>query len=91
MLRVSLAITLLFLLAGAANAQKKKSFANAAEEDKYYKLLSFEAPKGEVLEAGAIEMLPDGKVAIGTRRGEIWMIDYALDPDPKKVVLGVLA
>src|SRR5205823_4279637 len=36
-----------------------------------------------VLESGAIEMMPDGKVAVGTRRGEIWMIDHALVSDPK--------
>ena len=40
-------------------------------------------PKGEVLEAGAIEIMPDGKVAVGTRRGEIWMIDNAYADDPE--------
>src|SRR4051794_30395825 len=53
-------------------------------EDEYYKLLRFETPPGEVLEAGAIEVMPDGKVAVGTRRGEVWMIDNAYDPDPAK-------
>jgi hypothetical protein len=83
MLRISLAVSLSILLAGAASAQKNKGASVAADEDKYYKLLSFTPPAGEVLEGGAIEMMPDGKVAVGTRRGEIWMIDYALDPDPK--------
>ena len=52
-------------------------------EDDYYKLLRYETPKNEVLEAGAIEALPGGKIAVGTRRGEIWIIDNGLTDDPK--------
>ena len=69
------------LCAASAAAQgKKKSDA----EDEYYKILRFETPPGEVLEAGAIETLPDGKVAVGTRRGEVWLIENAFDADPAK-------
>jgi glucose/arabinose dehydrogenase len=85
----SLVVALAFLiLAAPADAQGKKKKpqpAVPAGEDDYYKLLRFEVPPGEVLEAGAIEIMSDGKVAVGTRRGEIWMIDNAYDPDPKKV------
>lgn len=56
----------------------------ATLEDEYYKLLCYEVPKGEVLEAGAIEALPGDRVAVGTRRGEIWIIDSALADDPKQ-------
>jgi glucose/arabinose dehydrogenase len=56
----------------------------AATEDDYYKILTFTPPPGEVLEAGAIEVMPDGKVAVGTRRGEVWMIDNAYANDPKE-------
>jgi hypothetical protein len=41
-------------------------------------------PPGEVLEAGAFEILPDGKVAVGTRRGEVWLIDNASSDNPKQ-------
>ena len=64
--------------------QGKKPPAKASAEDDYYKLLRFTPPPGEVLEAGAIEMMPDGKVAVGTRRGEIWLIENAFDEDPEK-------
>jgi glucose/arabinose dehydrogenase len=40
-------------------------------------------PPGAVIEAGGIEIMPDGNVAVGTRRGEIWMIDNAYATDPK--------
>ena len=69
-------------LALSAHAQKKGP-AKSQGEDDYYKLLRFEPPAGEVLEAGAIEILPDGKVALGTRRGEVWLIDNAYAADPK--------
>ncbi len=57
--------------------------AKPPTEDDYYKLLRFQTPKGVVMEAGALEVLPDGKIAVGTRRGEIWLIDNAYAPDPK--------
>jgi glucose/arabinose dehydrogenase len=80
--RVLLTLSLCLVLAATAGAQRKKP-TQAETEDEYYKLLRFETPPGEVLEAGAIEALPDGKVAIGTRRGEVWLIDNAYAPDPK--------
>src|SRR3982750_1456519 len=78
-----LTFLVLLVVAAPAFAQKPPKSALDNPEDEYYKLLRFEVPPGEVLEAGAIEIMPDGKVAVGTRRGEIWMIDYALDLDPK--------
>src|SRR5262245_37605216 len=68
--------------AGGAAAQGKRSKAD--EEDEYYKLLRFETPPGEVLEAGAIEPLPDSKVAVSTRRGEVWLTKNAYASDPKE-------
>jgi glucose/arabinose dehydrogenase len=64
--------------------QGGKAPAKLATEADFYQILTFTPPPGEVLEAGAIEVLPDGKVAVGTRRGEIWLIDNAYDKDPKK-------
>jgi glucose/arabinose dehydrogenase len=73
------------ILARSVLAQGKKNLpAKPAREEDFYKLIRFEVPKGEVLEAGAIEIMPDGMVAVGTRRGEIWVIDNAYNDDPKK-------
>jgi glucose/arabinose dehydrogenase len=70
---------------------KKKGSERVADEDEYYQLLRFDVPAGEVLEAGALEIMPDGKVAVGTRRGEIWMIDNAYADDPKQAKFGRFA
>jgi hypothetical protein len=83
MSKYALVIPALFALSVSAAAQGKRAPKPDPEEE-YYKLLRFEPPLGEVLEAGAIEALPDGKVAVGTRRGEVWLIDNAYAPDPKQ-------
>jgi hypothetical protein len=75
-----LALFSVALFCAPALAQAKK----APTEADYYKILTFQPPKGEVLECGALDMLPDGKLAVGTRRGEIWMVENAMTPDPKE-------
>jgi glucose/arabinose dehydrogenase len=72
------------LLSSSRSQAQGRRGVKVAETD-YYRLLTFEPPRGEVLEVGALELLPDGRMAVGTRRGEIWLIDDAYDPDPKKV------
>ncbi|MFO0881119.1 MAG: hypothetical protein U0840_27665 [Gemmataceae bacterium] len=89
-LRVMLALVLfaaIVALPAGLHGQGKKKNAKppATGEALYYKLLTFETPPGQVLEAGAIEILPGDRVAVGTRRGEVWIIDNAYDPDPEKV------
>src|SRR5215468_6845133 len=79
---VLLAVATMALPVAGQKGKKKK--ANAASEETYYKLLKFDAPEGAVLEGGALEVMPDGRVALGTRRGEIWMIENAYDPDPTR-------
>src|SRR5262245_51123041 len=81
--RFLVALVISLGLAVVASAQGKNASRTDAE-DEYYKLLRFETPPGEVLEAGAIEAMPDGKVAVGTRRGEVWLIDNAYASDPKE-------
>src|SRR5947207_1919642 len=59
---IALALALLILAAPAgAQGKKKPQPAGGDGEEEYYKLLRFEVPPGEVLEAGGIEMTPDGK------------------------------
>ncbi len=44
-------------------------------ERKYYPIVNIPLPKDIVIEAGAIAVLPDRRVAVGTRHGEIYLID----------------
>lgn len=45
------------------------------KEEDYYQLTPLPIPADAYLEAGALELLPDGKLAVSTRRGEIWLFE----------------
>ena len=53
-------------------------------ESDYYRITTFETPKETALEVGSIELLPGNKLALGTRRGEIWTVSNA-DSAPESV------
>lgn len=44
-------------------------------EREFYPIVNIPLPKDTVIEAGAFAVLPDGRVAVGTRHGEIYIID----------------
>jgi hypothetical protein len=64
-------------------AQARRPAGKAVEEGEFYKLITFDIPDGVVLEAGGIEVMPDKRVAVSTRRGDVYMLDGAFDEDPK--------
>jgi hypothetical protein len=53
-------------------------------EREYYPIVNIPLPKDTVIEAGAFAVLPDRRVAVGTRHGEIFLIDGvdAAKPNP---------
>lgn len=65
--------------------------AAAPVESDYYKITTFPAPTEAALEVGSIELLPDHKLALGTRRGEIWIVSHADDPDPSNAQFKLFA
>jgi glucose/arabinose dehydrogenase len=65
-------LTCLLLLAVAA----------APDESTYYPIVVMEPPEGVVLEGGAVCLLEDGRLAVGTRRGEIWIVDQPEQGQP---------
>lgn len=59
------------LLPLGAWAQKK----SAKTEQDYYEIKTLPIPKDIYLEIGGIATMPDGRLAVSTRRGEIWIIE----------------
>jgi glucose/arabinose dehydrogenase len=51
-------------------------------EREYYPIVNLPLPRDTVIEAGAFEVVPDGRVAVGTRHGEIFLIDGIDEPKP---------
>jgi hypothetical protein len=49
------------------------SVAEPAKESDYYRITTFPIPADAAIEVGSMELLPDGKVALGTRRGDIFL------------------
>ena len=60
-------------------------WGTAEQEEKYYKLVSIPIPEEVPLKAGSFDILPDGRLAVGTRKGDVYFVDGAFDefPDPK--------
>ncbi len=58
-------------------------WGTAAREREFYRLVDIPIPKDLVIEAGAFTTLPDNRIAVGTRHGDIWFIDGVDDAHPQ--------
>jgi cytochrome c551/c552 len=45
------------------------------QEDDYYKIITVPTPEGILLEVGGVATLPDGRIALSTRRGDVWIVE----------------
>ncbi|MFT5462241.1 MAG: hypothetical protein ACI8QS_001114 [Planctomycetota bacterium] len=55
-------------------------WGTAERERDYYRIVDLSLPEDLVIEAGAFVVLPDDRVAVGTRRGDIFIMD-SVDAD----------
>lgn len=58
-------------------------WGTAAEEAKYYPITNIPIPPTVPMRPGGLEFLPDGRLAAGTRKGDIYLVKGALDSPPK--------
>ncbi len=58
-------------------AMLSPTFAEEPKESDFYQITPIETPEGAVIEGGGIAFLPEGKVAVCTRRGQVWTLDNA--------------
>jgi len=82
--RFAFALAVMFFGCGAALAQERS-------EDNYYRMVRFSMQERIFLEAGALEFLPDGKLAVATRRGEVYLVDKPLTDNPEEANLSLFA
>jgi len=62
-------------LASVGQAQDLGARWGTEERERdYYRIVELPTPPGTVIEAGAFVNLPDGRVAVGTRRGDIYLM-----------------
>lgn len=61
-------------------------FAEGQED--YYRILTYGLPPGLNMEASGLALLPDGRLAVAIRRGEVWILDKPLADPPTADALG---
>ncbi len=69
-------LLLLTALAGSAFSQQQSDFYTREE---------IPLPPGEIMELSSIALMPDEKVAVATRRGDLWICEGAYGDDLSKV------
>lgn len=70
--------TFLFTLITAAllsGTQNTFAQAESPKEDDFFKIMKIPAPEGTILEVGGLCTLPNGTLAVTTRRGDIFMVE----------------
>ncbi len=70
-----LVLALLLFGGGAPVQAQDESATGDVSESDYYRLMSLPVPDGVTLEVGGMTRLPDGRLAVTTRRGEVWLIE----------------
>ena len=60
-----------------------EAWGTAEREEAYYRIVDVPIPEELSLECGSFDILPDGRLAIGTRRGEIWLVKGAFEQYPQ--------
>jgi cytochrome c551/c552 len=61
------------------------------KEEDFYKIVTLPVPEGVLLEVGGVCMMPNGSLALATRRGDIWIVENPNSRSPyfKKFASGL--
>ncbi|MFT7669197.1 MAG: glucose/arabinose dehydrogenase [Planctomycetota bacterium] len=60
------------------------SLAFAAQDEADYWTVDYlTPPDGEVVEVGGMDFLPDGRLVLSTRRGQVWIVENPMAENPK--------
>jgi len=70
---------------GAPAPKKPDTKAAEARQSEFYERVQIPTPAGEVCEVSSIALMPGKKIAIGTRRGDVWIAEGAYADDVSKI------
>ena len=70
---------------GARSEDLGAMWGTADEESKYYRLVDIPIPAEVPMRPGSFEILPDGRLAVGTRRGDVYFVSGAFENPPNPV------
>lgn len=90
-----LSLVLFWLLPSELIAQEppiaEKVVPKLSKEDTYYRIINLPVPEDILLEVGGLTTLPDGRVALCTRRGDVWIIENSYMKDGKSPTFKLFA
>ena len=66
----------ILVLQGTATAQE------SAKEEDFFKILRVSSPEGNILEVGGLCTLPNGDLAVTTRRGDVYLVENPTSARP---------
>lgn len=80
---LTLSLTVLCSVTRVLQAQELGVMWGTAEEEaKYYPIVDIPIPANVPMRPGSFDFLPDGRLAVGTRRGDIYFIKGAMEEKP---------
>lgn len=62
--------------------QGAQAQAESAKEDDYFKIMRVPTPEGDLLEVGGLCTLPNGNLAVTTRRGDVFVVENPTSQRP---------
>jgi cytochrome c551/c552 len=74
--------TILITVALLSNIKNTYAQAESPKEDDFFKIMKVPAPEGTILEVGGLCTLPNGTLAVTTRRGDVFMVENPTSQHP---------
>ena len=68
-------ISFVLLMATLTWFDLRSQSVKAPKEEDYYRIATVPVPEGILLEVGGVATLPDGRMAVATRRGDVYLIE----------------
>ena len=89
--RSALCVTSVILATLMVSATARGQAKGDPTEDDYYRITTFEVPLEETIEACGFQLMSDGRLAVCSRRGDIFMVDNPLADEVKSEQFSVFA
>ena len=73
---------ILFLFVAILGMQTNSYAQESPKEEDFFKINKLRSPEGTLLEVGGLCTMPDGNLAIATRRGDVYIVENPTSPKP---------
>ncbi|MCK6445939.1 MAG: DUF1080 domain-containing protein [Planctomycetes bacterium] len=84
-------VALALLAFSAPDAAAAPAQVADVDESAYYSVDYLVPPDGSRVEVGGMDFLPDGRLVVSTRRGQVWLVSNPLAADPKDAKFALFA